>query len=604
MLLQASVAGWLVVLAALASPPLVRPRAVAQPLPASAVVCVSAADVAQVDDVRNGRCPGASQRAPVDAWLRVDIEPQQPAALLRSSEAHTLKHGALDVYINQDAPYRLQASDPLSSRPYYHGRLSVPIPASTDQPTSLLVRLRIRDQRQVARPEQHVLLRTLDAARADDILHWLWQGMFCGVMLSLALYHAFLWRAERLAATAWYSLTLLAIALYFGTSQSLLAMLPFSWAPSLTLFLHPVVGPLIGIGSVQFMRRYTTWQGSSAVALKALLFTHVTAALIVLPIDRLHSSAAAGHIVNLVGVISTVVLVSVTLRRALRGERAMYVLVWSVGALASGVLVQIGSMMGVLPAHGWPTVAMQVGVTAQVIFLALGLSERIRQLRVDRDQAEEIVRLTLPNVIADRLKSGEKSIADRHEHVAVLFADLAGFTPLSASHEPEIIVKLLDALFSEMDALAHRVGAEKIKTIGDCYMVAAGAPSPHADPVGALADLALELPLAAARVLERVRARAPNLPAQLPLRVGLHVGPVVAGVLGKQKLAYDLWGDTVNTASRMESHGVIGRVQCTEQVVALLSDRYDFEARGEIHVRGKGSLPVWLLVGKKGTRSG
>ena len=141
------------------------------------------------------------------------------------------------------------------------------------------------------------------------------------------------------------------------------------------------------------------------------------------------------------------------------------------------------------------------------MLLGLALSDRIRRLRVDRDQAEAILRLTLPDPIAERLKQGEVAIADRHAQVAVLFADLAGFTPLSASHPPETLVRLLDALFSEMDALAHRVGAEKIKTIGDCYMVVAGAPRSHPDPVAALADLALGLPQATARAVERVRPK-------------------------------------------------------------------------------------------------
>jgi class 3 adenylate cyclase len=242
---------------------------------------------------------------------------------------------------------------------------------------------------------------------------------------------------------------------------------------------------------------------------------------------------------------------------------------------------------------------LQIGLAVQVVILGVGLAERVRQLRTDRDRSETILRLALPAPIAERLKAGEKSIADRHTDVAVLFADLAGFTKLSASRRPEDVVQLLDALFSEFDHLAMRHGAEKIKTIGDCYMAVAGAPHPHPDPAGALAELALELPSAVERALERVRKSNSSAPDSVSLRIGIHLGPVVAGVLGQQKLAYDMWGDTVNTASRMESHGVVGRIQCTEDVYLRLRDRYEFESRGDIEVRGKGFVKTWFLVGRK-----
>ena len=185
----------------------------------------------------------------------------------------------------------------------------------------------------------------------------------------------------------------------------------------------------------------------------------------------------------------------------------------------------------------------------------------------------------------------------------MLFADLAGFTPLSASHPPETLVRLLDALFSEMDALAHRVGAEKIKTIGDCYMVVAGRrvripiPSPH--------SLIWRWGCRRRRLARSsgCDSPSPELPAELPLRVGLHVGPVVAGVPGKQKLAYDLWGDTVNIASRMESHGVVGRIQCTEQVVQALADRYCFKRAARSTCAARGRSPRFSALAQ-GHRAG
>ncbi len=577
----------------------VRASAEERTLPATTVVCVATAGAASTAAVRQGQCPSPTRRVPADVWLRLDVAADAIDAVLISTDLYAIKFGELEVFIDGAPPVLVRARDPLAVRPYYDGRLAVPIRTAADRTTSVLARIRVVDQRQLARPERNLLLLRADAAQHAQAGRWFWQGVFVGLMLIMALYHAFLWRAERLAAAAWYSLTLIATTAYFAGGRHLFLLLPWSWVPQLALLLHPSEGPLMGVFFAQFARHYARLPPRSDAILRGLTVPLLLMTVLAPLVHGTLSVAAISTVVNVLGGVTILFLVGLSAHSALRGDYAAKVLAWSALAPAVGVGVQIGSMSGVLPSHGWPTEAMQLGLSLQVILLGLALSDRIRRLRIDRDQAEAIVRLTLPDVIADRLKSGASSIADRHDQVAVLFADLAGFTPLSASHEPEIIVRLLDALFSEMDALAHRVGAEKIKTIGDCYMVVAGAPSPHADPVGALAELALALPQAAARVLDRVRAQAPQLPAQLPLRVGLHVGPVIAGVLGKQKLAYDLWGDTVNTASRMESHGVIGRVQCTEQVVAALADRYEFEERGEIAVRGKGALKVWFLLGRR-----
>ncbi|HND11050.1 MAG TPA: adenylate/guanylate cyclase domain-containing protein, partial [Pseudomonadota bacterium] len=363
--------------------------------------------------------------------------------------------------------------------------------------------------------------------------------------------------------------------------------------------LHPPIAPVVGLCFLQFIRKYAHLPPRGEQLVKLSVRTLLVWTPIALLIDAAGNAALAATSVNFLSVICMALTMGSLLVGAYRGDRESLVLAISSGPSVIGISFLIGAMSGILPPGGLVDASMQIGVTTQVSLLGLALSDRIRRLRIDRDQAQAILRLTLPDVIADRLKAGEKYIADRHSRVAVLFADLAGFTPLSATHEPETIVQLLDALFREMDALARKVGAEKIKTIGDCYMVVAGAPSPHADPVAALADLALAIPEATERVMKQVSHLSYDLPERLSVRIGLHVGPVVAGVLGEQKLAYDLWGDTVNTASRMESHGVVGRVQCSQQVVEALSDRYEFEPRGDITIRGKGTLPVWLLVGKR-----
>ena len=196
----------------------------------------------------------------------------------------------------------------------------------------------------------------------------------------------------------------------------------------------------------------------------------------------------------------------------------------------------------------------------------------------------------LPATIAQGLKAGERPLADRFEGVAVLFADLVGFTAISEHLTPEEVVELLDGLFSEFDAMAERHQLEKIKTIGDSYMVVAGLPDPRSDAVEAVLEMAVEMQ----RLVASFRTPTGS---ELRLRIGIDVGPVVAGVIGEKKFTYDLWGDTVNTASRMESHGVPGQIQVTPRAYERLRDRYQFESREPLEIKGKGMMAPFLLVG-------
>ena len=210
----------------------------------------------------------------------------------------------------------------------------------------------------------------------------------------------------------------------------------------------------------------------------------------------------------------------------------------------------------------------------------------VRQRDREHERSERLLLNVLPEPIAVRLKGGETIIADRFPEATVLFADIVGFTSMSASQPPERVVEVLDRIFSAFDDLAGERGLEKIKTIGDAYLVAGGIPVPRDDHCEAIADMALAMMLEA-------DGRPP-----MKLRVGIDTGPVVAGVIGRRKFIYDLWGDTVNTASRMESHGLAGRIQVTERVVELLRGTHRFEPRGSIQIKGKGSLPTWLLEGR------
>ena len=212
--------------------------------------------------------------------------------------------------------------------------------------------------------------------------------------------------------------------------------------------------------------------------------------------------------------------------------------------------------------------------------------ERTAELTVERERSEKLLRNMLPEAIAQRMKAGE-TIADSHE-ASVLFADIAGFTALAKERTAEEIVSLLDRIFRKFDEIAQRHQLEKIKTIGDCYMAAAGLPVPQADHADRAVLAGLEMIAAVANLRKEV-----GFP--IDVRVGVHSGPLVAGVIGSKKYSYDVWGDTVNVASRMESHGVIGHLQVSDDLRQLLGKRFMVEDRGTINIKNRGPMRVWLV---------
>jgi adenylate cyclase len=267
--------------------------------------------------------------------------------------------------------------------------------------------------------------------------------------------------------------------------------------------------------------------------------------------------------------------------------------------LGSGIAGEL--LGGVSPAvPEWFTstmLALNVTVGGTIVFtlLALFADQRrnaVTALREEQARAESLLLNILPRSIADKLKADPRRIADQFSSASILFADVVDFTPLSEHLPPAEVVGILDDLFSHFDVLAERYGLEKIKTIGDCYMVAAGVPSPRPDHARALALMALDMQ-AAMRSADEVGHLG------LGLRVGINSGPVVAGVIGRKRFLYDLWGDAVNTASRMESHGTSGRIQVTRATKELLEDEFVCEPRGTIAVKGKGEMEAWYLVGRR-----
>jgi class 3 adenylate cyclase len=219
------------------------------------------------------------------------------------------------------------------------------------------------------------------------------------------------------------------------------------------------------------------------------------------------------------------------------------------------------------------------------------LERSLAELKQEREKSERLLRNILPERIADRLKNGESSIADSFQSVTVLFADLSGFTEFSQHCDARHLVGLLDEIFSAFDHLANTHGVEKIKTIGDAYMAVAGLPVPREDHAAAVANMALGM-------LEAFRNVMTKHGLSLAVRIGIHSGPVVAGVIGRHKFSYDLWGDTVNLASRMESHGAPWRIHVSEPTRSLLGDRFRFADRGEVAVKGKGQVRTFFLLGR------
>jgi class 3 adenylate cyclase len=283
-----------------------------------------------------------------------------------------------------------------------------------------------------------------------------------------------------------------------------------------------------------------------------------------------------------------------------RHDRAM----WALSGLAGADLVAVITLGDRLPQLGPAIPADRLDVIHVILMAGLFATlaacayyarraTLIAEAALDRahQRSEDLLLNILPPTIAGRLKLGGGTIADGFSDVTVLFADIVGFTKLSARLPPEQIVAVLNELFCHFDDLAGQLGLEKIKTIGDCYMVASGLPQPRADHAEAIAEMALGM-------LTVVREYSARAPEALDVRIGVHSGPVVAGVIGKRKFIYDLWGDTVNTASRMESHGMPGAVQISDVTRRLLDGKYRVRERGTIEVKGKGAMATWLLEGK------
>ena len=257
-----------------------------------------------------------------------------------------------------------------------------------------------------------------------------------------------------------------------------------------------------------------------------------------------------------------------------------------VSAIVFGFLEQTLQSSRPPPDPTLPAVLFSYTVVAVIVLVVPVIALLVNRLLLERERAEDLLLNVLPAEVAFEMKETGETATRGFSSISVLFADIVGFTPMFAEMEPDEMVGRLNEVFSHFDALAAHHGCEKIRTIGDAYMVAAGVPTPTHDHAQAISSMALEM-------LEYART------TPLSFRLGINSGPAVAGVVGTSKFQYDIWGDTVNTASRMESHGEPDRIQITQATYELIKDSFETTLRGPIQVKGKGSLTTWYLDGPR-----
>ncbi len=251
------------------------------------------------------------------------------------------------------------------------------------------------------------------------------------------------------------------------------------------------------------------------------------------------------------------------------------------------VLPDDAQIRKVLSAQGFYNALITNAVLIGYALWALRRTEL--ELQFEHQRSEALLTTILPARIAERLKGApDRRIADHYDHVTVMFVDLVGFTPVARDLTPEEVVGYLDGLFRQFDALIDRHGVEKIKTIGDAYMIVGGLQGDHRQGAVSIGRLAIDL-------LDTIHRQPPLGAARLTLRAGIHCGPAIAGVIGDRRFTYDVWGDAVNVASRMESQGIPDRIQVSDSFVAATKADFIFEARGELNVKGIGAMQTHLI---------
>jgi guanylate cyclase len=359
-------------------------------------------------------------------------------------------------------------------------------------------------------------------------------------------------------------------ALYFVFNEPLSAAIPLVY----------VIGTLLGLASFALTRRFALLQWIELALILALPFT---------------LQLTLGGFVPSSGVVLWSLLAPIGALVFGAPRPALWLMAFLALVATAGVLD--GSLRGTNALPDWVRTAFSVLNIAAISTLAVTLlavfnrqrDQAMHLLAVEQGRSEDLLLNILPKQIAERLKAGERRIADAHEHATVLFADLVGSTALALELAPDALIGVLNDVFSGVDELAERHGVEKIRTIGDNWMGVSGVPRSRPDHAQAAVRMALD-------VRDFVNSYRTPDGRNLAVRIGLNSGPLVAGVIGKHKFVYDIWSDTVNTASRMESQGVPGRVQVSDATYALVRNNFVCEERGAIDVRGHGALTTYFVL--------
>ncbi len=474
-----------------------------------------------------------------------------------------------------------------------------------------------------ASPGLGARLRDAEDVRMIDRNNRVYQGAFLGLVLALALYNLVLLFAMRDLSYFYYVLGIVGFGMIWAGNYQL--SFEYLWPdhPAFSKYAFSVSAAAATVGTIFFSRLYldtARWMPRIDKLLFVLPLA-VAGLLLVSPILPVaFVSNVLDQLAGPVYLISLAIAVwALWVRHPLRGYFFAAHASLSIGNILWIVQVWFWRELSLPPPASMPWQFGQIGMALEGILLSLGLADRIKrldrekrelvelqrselemtvtkrtaELESERARSELLLTNILPAAIAEELKRDGKAAARRHEEVTILFTDFAGFTQTMSTVPAQRLVQDLDDIFSAFDEIVARHGLEKIKTIGDAYMAAAGLPE-------ALPDHACRAVSAALDMIDWINSRNESASIKWHLRVGLHSGPVVAGVVGRHKYAYDVWGDTVNIASRMESSGDPGRVNVSAYTWDLVRDQFDGDYRGRQSAKGKGEMDMYFITGPKG----